>query len=108
MCLTSCYHHTRVVIAHHDQLARAQNGEAASQCSFQRQWRLLSAAGLPSSALTGSQAATTGKLKVGYVPEHFSSPLLQYAAKAENNIELVSCPSASSSPLPVTLFCARR
>ncbi|KAM0748336.1 periplasmic binding protein-like II [Meredithblackwellia eburnea MCA 4105] len=36
----------------------------------------------------------SGKLRVGYVPEHFSSPLLQLAAK-DPSIELVSCPSGT-------------
>lgn len=31
------------------------------------------------------------KLRVGYVPEHFSSPLLQLAA-SDDSIELVPCP----------------
>ncbi|KAI5476839.1 NMT1/THI5-like domain containing protein [Pseudohyphozyma bogoriensis] len=38
--------------------------------------------------------STPGKLRVGYVPEHFSSPLLQLAAK-DPSIELVSCGSGT-------------
>ncbi|GAA5941312.1 substrate-binding domain-containing protein [Sporobolomyces koalae] len=37
---------------------------------------------------------STPKLRVGYVREHFSSPLLQLAAKDES-IELVECPSGT-------------
>ncbi|KAM0787303.1 hypothetical protein ACM66B_007079 [Microbotryomycetes sp. NB124-2] len=33
-------------------------------------------------------------LRIGYVPEHFSSPLLQLAAK-DSSIKLVSCPSGT-------------
>lgn len=34
-------------------------------------------------------------LRVGYVPEHFSSPLLQLAAENPSTITLVSCPSGT-------------
>ncbi|KAK4053979.1 hypothetical protein OIO90_003624 [Microbotryomycetes sp. JL221] len=37
---------------------------------------------------------TSHKLRIGYVPEHFSSPLLQLADKV-SSIELVSCPSGT-------------
>ncbi|SGY82267.1 BQ5605_C009g05556 [Microbotryum silenes-dioicae] len=36
----------------------------------------------------------TSKLRIGYVPEHFSTPLLQLAAR-DPTIELVSCPSGT-------------
>lgn len=38
------------------------------------------------------------KLRIGYVREHFSSPLLQLAEK-DQTIELVECPSASNFPV---------
>ncbi|SCZ97945.1 BZ3500_MvSof-1268-A1-R1_Chr3-3g06475 [Microbotryum saponariae] len=48
----------------------------------------------PLSTVMTSATNPTPKLRIGYVPEHFSSPLLQLAAR-EPSIELVSCPSGT-------------
>jgi len=45
---------------------------------------------------------STPKLRIGYVREHFSSPLLQLAEK-DQSIELVECPSKFPfSPIVLT------